>query len=219
MIKRIIVVGDVHGCLAELKNLVRRVRFNPAEDKLVFVGDYIDRGRDGCGVIQYVRSLQAQSDNVVALMGNHEDMMIGALTSGDNTLWDVNGGEMTRKSYRAHGLALDAHFGWLTSLPLYFYDKDFNLVVAHGAYPGDNFDADKNVVLWDRKWIDTNTRPFTHHFIFGHTPDYCIRYTANGSLCIDSCCFYTGRLSCAEVRKMNGSTVITPITFEMGEDI
>jgi len=65
---RTIVVGDVHGCLEELDELLRLVELRPGFDRLVFVGDLLDRGPDPVGVVRRARELRATS-----VVGNHED--------------------------------------------------------------------------------------------------------------------------------------------------
>ncbi len=66
--RRIIVVGDVHGCIDELDELLRVVEFEQGKDRLVFVGDLLDRGPDPVGVVRRARELGAES-----VMGNHEE--------------------------------------------------------------------------------------------------------------------------------------------------
>jgi hypothetical protein len=73
--ERVIFIGDVHGCLAELVELLDRL--NPApEDSLIFLGDLIDRGPDPVGVVRFVRNLR-QTLNMntpgTTLLGNHEE--------------------------------------------------------------------------------------------------------------------------------------------------
>ena len=64
---RTIVVGDVHGCLEELDELIRLVELRPGFDRLVFVGDLLDRGPDPVGSLRRARELGARS-----VLGNHE---------------------------------------------------------------------------------------------------------------------------------------------------
>ena len=77
---RTIVIGDIHGCCQELKGLITLLlddgRYRPGHDKLIFLGDYIDRGKDSRSVIRYIRDLQKANGHVIALMGNHEDMFV-----------------------------------------------------------------------------------------------------------------------------------------------
>jgi len=69
---RILAIGDVHGCLELLERLMGQVNYEPASDRLVFVGDLLDRGPDPAGVVRFVRALQAKG-NVQCVKGNHED--------------------------------------------------------------------------------------------------------------------------------------------------
>lgn len=67
------VVGDIHGELDKLKKLL--TQWNSDKQRLVFLGDYIDRGKDSCGVIQFVSKL-CKEFGAVAIGGNHEDMFL-----------------------------------------------------------------------------------------------------------------------------------------------
>jgi bis(5'-nucleosyl)-tetraphosphatase (symmetrical) len=66
--RRTLVVGDVHGCLAELDELIAAARWAPGRDRLVFLGDLLDRGPDPVGVLRRVRELGAE-----CVLGNHEE--------------------------------------------------------------------------------------------------------------------------------------------------
>lgn len=64
---RTLIVGDVHGCLQELDQLLATVEYRRGDDQLVFVGDLVDRGPDSAGVVRRARELDA-----VCVLGNHE---------------------------------------------------------------------------------------------------------------------------------------------------
>ena len=73
---RVLAVGDIHGMYEKLITLMDKIRFDPEEDLLVFLGDYIDRGPDSVKCLRYVYNLQHSSpDSVICLLGNHEVMM------------------------------------------------------------------------------------------------------------------------------------------------
>jgi len=76
-----IAVGDVHGNLAALRNLLKTVIANlTAENTLVFLGDYIDRGPDSKGCIEeIVRLPKGAPFPVVTLLGNHEEWMLASM--------------------------------------------------------------------------------------------------------------------------------------------
>lgn len=65
---RTIFVGDIHGCLEEFNELLSRVAFRQGEDRLVLVGDLMDRGPDPVGVVHRARDLDA-----VCVLGNHDE--------------------------------------------------------------------------------------------------------------------------------------------------
>ena len=69
---RTIVIGDVHGCIRELKELLQMCEYEEGKDKLIFVGDLVGKGPESINVINYVRKLS----NVVVIRGNHDQFVI-----------------------------------------------------------------------------------------------------------------------------------------------
>jgi serine/threonine protein phosphatase 1 len=76
------VCGDIHGCFDELDAALARLRFNPAADRLISVGDLVDRGPRSADALKYLRQPW-----LYAVMGNHEQMAALALLTGDKTMW------------------------------------------------------------------------------------------------------------------------------------
>ena len=73
--KRMLAIGDIHGCFGELIQLMEIINFNPADDVLIFLGDYIDRGYKDFETVKYLHDLRKQHPKSVFLLkGNHEDM-------------------------------------------------------------------------------------------------------------------------------------------------
>ena len=54
---RIFVIGDIHGCLDMLDRLMDMINWHPDRDRLIFLGDYIDRGENPKGVVDYIVAL------------------------------------------------------------------------------------------------------------------------------------------------------------------
>ena len=75
-------IGDVQGCFASLRQLTKTVGFNPAEDRLWFVGDLVNRGPDSLAVLRYIRGLGPAA---VTVLGNH-DLFLLAVATGLATL-------------------------------------------------------------------------------------------------------------------------------------
>ena len=84
-------VGDIHGNLGALNDLLARVvpQLTP-QDTLVFLGDYIDRGPDSRGCVERIVRLQAEAEfTVVGLLGNHEQWMLKTLENPTRHSWLV----------------------------------------------------------------------------------------------------------------------------------
>jgi serine/threonine protein phosphatase 1 len=140
----------------------------------VFLGDYIDRGPDSAGVIETVRELQTRSpDAVVALKGNHEDLMVMA---PDDPLrvhnWLYNGGDATLQSFgvpTVREVAPDV-MEWARDLPTFHEDKRRYYVHA-GLDPqralSEQTDYDR---LWMKRPFLDAEHNFGKHVVHGHTP-------------------------------------------------
>jgi len=74
--KRLIFIGDVHGCKVELLALLDKIKYNKHEDHIIFTGDMLFKGPDSLGVIDFARSVGASS-----VRGNHEDRVLLAWAS------------------------------------------------------------------------------------------------------------------------------------------
>ncbi|HSE10282.1 MAG TPA: metallophosphoesterase family protein [Nocardioidaceae bacterium] len=119
-------VSDVHGFRDDLEQGLEQVGFG-ADDELWILGDLVDRGPDGIGVVNLVRSLQEQHPGrVQVLMGNHEILALGRHRFPHSKFadsWLINGG----KRRDQEGLT-DEHIEWLASLPLMAQVGDFLLM-------------------------------------------------------------------------------------------
>ena len=100
--ERIFAVGDIHGCYRRLVDLMDRLPFDPSEDFLVFLGDYIDRGRESREVISYLLNLSRRGGNIIFLKGNHEHALLEYARTGDEEYLRIlrsMGIEETLRSY------------------------------------------------------------------------------------------------------------------------
>lgn len=179
-----IVISDLHGMSNLLDKALARIDESSLDvSKIVFTGDYIDRGPDSAGVVARVREL-VEAGEAVALMGNHEDMMVEAFGDFDDSYpsansspwWLPNGGDNTVFSYyetydegAIDRMSNDAL--WMKQLPLYHLD-DFRIYV-HGFADFDQprpelFTAQGT--MWERYDKHEDVGWFGKHVVHGHTP-------------------------------------------------
>jgi len=95
---RTIAIGDIHGCSKSIRALIETIEPS-RDDLLVFLGDYIDRGPDSRGTIDYLLEIESKYQ-AIFLRGNHEIMFGGCAIQGiDPMLWYQMGGRTTLVSY------------------------------------------------------------------------------------------------------------------------
>lgn len=167
---RIFAVPDIHGRLDLLNDLLSKLEsehsLDISKDKLIFLGDMVDRGPDSYGVICRVKTLcEANPNNVIALAGNHEWMGIMRYTRGlreDIELYEWNGGLQTDESYRLagfSGITVD-HLDWMAHLPLKHEEPGF--FFSHAPAPRESY----------RNILNRGTSEFTpDELIWTYHPD------------------------------------------------
>ena len=163
-------VGDIHGCFSLLMAKLRLCHFDPWQDLLVSVGDVIDRGPDSLRCLKLLRKRW-----IIAVRGNHEQMGLDALATGEQFLWFMNGGSWFAQAEQpAATTALETcrQLPWILELRC----QNGIHVIAHADYPDDNYQWQKEVdlqrVLWDRTRLMNKGNGIrgADHFWFGHTP-------------------------------------------------
>lgn len=200
---KVFAIGDIHGCNMELNRLIPLIEAEvKAGDKVVFLGDYIDRGPDSYGVIEtilgWASRMSEQDVEFRFLMGNHEDMMMN-----DYNMWLFNGGYQTYESYLKAGEDVGnlphRHKDFYRNLE---YSAKFGrFVFVHaGLDPTMMLDAHtKSMLLWSRNHVGYDGDYLGGHFVvYGHTPtDKVIR--RRNQLDIDTACVFGGKLTCAAI--------------------
>ena len=172
-----IVIGDIHGCYDELETLLLSLEenkeYNKNTDKLIFLGDYIDRGKDSRLVVELIRELQENNDNVIALMGNHEDMLLDYWRGLDDA-WMHNGAYATTASYKGYNEQFRGDIEWMKNLPIYYEDE--HCVYVHGGVDINKplSEQNRDTMLWIRDSFIYNTNTYHKKVVFGHTPTISI---------------------------------------------
>ncbi len=174
--EKIFIVGDIHGCLDMLKRLIDKIEWNSANDRLIFIGDYIDRGEDSKSVVDFILQLKESSSLIQCLIGNHEQMFLDYLSGVDSQSSLLNGGLSTLKSYeevrRSQDDALipSSHLDFYSSL-LSMIELEQYYIVHAGFRPNISIeDQDLNDMIWIREEFIYSNYDFGKVVIFGHTP-------------------------------------------------
>jgi serine/threonine protein phosphatase 1 len=196
-------VGDIHGCCTKLRNLMAHCVQHGGGNTLrfVFLGDYIDRGDASREVVSLLMKTQASSPELIAcLRGNHEEMLIDAVASGDERHWISNGGTTTLTSYgvASAGAIPREHLDWIAALPLGIAD-DMRLFVHAGVMPGVPIDEQaKDDLLWIREPFLTDPRDHGLFIVHGHTPSSSGRPQLRANrLNLDTGAYFGGPLTAA----------------------
>jgi serine/threonine protein phosphatase 1 len=176
-------IGDIHGRFAAFEVLLDRCRqyCGGRDMRLVFVGDYVDRGPDSAAVVESLMDLQRRlGDRVICLRGNHEEVVLAAADDDlsrlgnevDWDLWMANGGRETLASYGVdHARALPPdHLAWMASLPS-CHDDGLRFFAHAGINPELPIDAQQDKdLLWIREPFLSDGRDYGRLIVHGHTP-------------------------------------------------
>jgi serine/threonine protein phosphatase 1 len=203
MSKRLIAIGDIHGCSAALDCLIDSI--NPdKQDTIVALGDYVDRGPDSKGVIDRLIALQDRCE-VVALQGNHEEMMLDVVRGQKPHLrWLQYGGVETLDSYGFIGdlnVIPPEHFEFFDSMVDYYESEDH--IFCHANYVPELPMPEQDIfhLRWQKL---TEFVPGPHvsgkRFVLGHTHDRGGEiFDAGHFICLDTYCYGGGWLTAMDV--------------------
>ena len=200
-------VGDIHGCYEKLCALMDKIPINMAQDQLLFIGDYIDRGRGSIEVVDYLIDLKMRSPGTIFLMGNHEDMLQNYLDGKDRFTYLLNSGQQTLDAYlQKIGESEDypvptSHLDFFNALRLYHQTEDYIFVHA-GLREKVPLESQKKIdLLWIRDEFIYSDYDFGKRVIFGHTP-FKEPLVQPNKIGIDTGAVYGNRLTCVQLPEM-----------------
>ena len=207
-------IGDVHGCCRTLHTMIEDVIQLEQADTLYLLGDYIDRGPNSKGVLDYLMHLARKGYDIRPLMGNHERMMLKARNSfeADNR-WRMNGGCTTLHDFGVKKASEipDTYFDFLEALPLIHVLDDYVLVHSglHFGVPDPIKDTPEFFLLWDRDYKVLPEKLAGRTLITGHTvhPLFEIRASLDTPhILLDNGCYDKGHICHGNLVALNLDT-------------
>jgi serine/threonine protein phosphatase 1 len=214
---RVYAIGDIHGMADQLRTLLAKIGSDiaehpEAEAKLVFLGDYVDRGGDSKGVLDCLSNSDIPAESTY-LMGNHEEVMLSFLEDPDVAeQWRHFGGLETLHSYgvdieevlrgRGYEHARNELVGRLPESHLRFL-QDLNASAEHGDYffchagvrPGIPLaEQQRSDLLWIRDEFLRFEGGFEKIVVHGHTPSEEVQF-GRSRINVDTGAYATQRLS------------------------
>src|ERR1043166_1366013 len=202
---RTLAIGDIHGCNTALVSLLDKVR-PLLEDRIVFLGDYIDRGPTSRQVIDTLLELR-KSSSPVFLRGNHEVMILDARESFlKNDIWQSYGGLDTLFSYEANyrddwvSLIPDSHWGFFEDT-IRFFETDTHIFVHACLDPDLNLEDQPDWLLYWEFFDRIRPHKSGKRIVCGHSPQRAGLIKDLGfAACIDTGPAIGGWLTCLDVR-------------------
>ncbi|MDB5236862.1 MAG: hypothetical protein JWR44_3855 [Hymenobacter sp.] len=191
---------DLHGCLHTFRHLVEEKLCLTPQDELYLLGDYVNKGPDSRGVLDYLMHLQAGGYNVQCLRGNHDQALLDA--ARHRWRWDWLGPRGRLPTLRSFGVthlsAIPARYlEWLAALPYEIELPDFVLVHAgyNFALPPAEMRRDYATMLNTKKFVVDPSRLGGKRLLHGHVPTATAQVRAKaatrpGALGLDTGCVY-----------------------------
>jgi serine/threonine protein phosphatase 1 len=164
------VVSDIHGRLDLLDLCLAGIARHGKTGRVVFTGDYIDRGPDSKGVIQRLIDGPKEGWKWDFIRGNHEDFLLEAMKGTDPRTWASNGDIETMKSYDFDVPA--QHLDWIDALPRLLWDDQ--RVYTHAGV-SENYKLDEQpeqITQWYRYPKKADVGYHGRHVVHGHTPHH-----------------------------------------------
>ena len=122
---KVIVVGDVHGCIDELQMLLRKCDYSPG-DAVLFLGDLVSKGPDSAGVVRLAREIGA-----IGVRGNHDFEVVRWDQAIRNGVRPPTSGS---EHYEIARKLSDEDLSWMRSMPWYITSSDMNSVFVHAGF-------------------------------------------------------------------------------------
>jgi serine/threonine protein phosphatase 1 len=154
------VIGDIHGGFRALQQVIDRAKISE-QDKLIFLGDYVDGWSESAEVIDFLIAL-SHKQHCIFIRGNHDQLFLDWLESKndniDEGMWFKHGGEATVKAYeKVSQETKNRHIVFLKSLQDYYLDNQ-NRLFIHAGFTNMNgvtYEYFPKLFYWDRTLWET----------------------------------------------------------------
>ena len=180
------IIPDIHGCSKTLKSLIETQIKPSSSDELIFLGDYIDRGPDSKGVIDYIMLLQKKEYRIRLLKGNHEDYCVKAwdedkskkkflglsFRTKTQKMWEMHGGKETLESFGVDFASEipQVYIDWMRDQRLFIETEKHVIVHAGLNFKVDDPLTDTFAMLWTKEFSVVPQKIRNKKVIHGHTP-------------------------------------------------
>ena len=207
---------DLHGCLHTFRRLVEDELCLTTADELYLLGDYVNKGPDSKGVLDYLMRLQVGGYRVQALRGNHDQALLDDARHRKRWAWlGLPGRQPTLRSFgvRRAGDIPAPYLTWLEALPYEIELPDF--VLVHAGYdfalPPEAMRQDHQTMLSTKKFVFDASRLGGKRLLHGHVPRPAAQVRTQaakrpGALGLDSGCVYRHNADFARLTALNLDT-------------
>lgn len=212
--RRRFAIGDIHGCSRTLQKMVKDVLQLKPDDTLYLLGDYIDRGPDSIGVLDYLLHLRESGFDIRPIRGNHEEMLLEAMADpATRNIWYGNGGWGTVRE-----LGIDSPEGipqryldFISDLPYLLVTDDY--VFVHAGLDFQTLDPLKDTpsqfMLWSRGSQIDSAKLGGRTLVTGHSvsPLFAINESlGTHHIMLDNGCYDRGEMCCGALVAVNLDT-------------
>ena len=193
---RVFAIGDIHGCNTTFQKLLLDKIKIEKSDKIYCIGDYIDRGNDSKGVIDFILMLRKKGYNIHTIRGNHEQLMMDSIQSEAKFKhWIKNGGNTTLTSFGISSYnELNPVYKNFLNQTKYFI-KSGNYIFVHAGlnFQIQNPFEDKQAMLWIRDFPVDKQKSGNSLIVHGHNPktlDSILKQAGRNAINIDGGCVF-----------------------------
>ncbi len=208
---RRLVIPDIHGCYNTLIKLLSNVHVNK-EDKIYFLGDYVNRGTKNKEVIDYLLNLKHQGYKLFLVRGNHEQMLLGADSQFHNSRFILPGIRKPPDLYDNNNRLFCKYSDFFNELPFYYELDSFFIVHAGFNTKIDDPFKDTSSMMWIDNFDYDPVKLKGKRVIHGHTSasmDQILSSISNKSMVIpldnginETNSDTKGNLLCLDIDKM-----------------